>query len=415
VGNLSGYAYPNAVQTGNSFDTLNRLTQTCEAATAPACAAGVKLASYAYTLGAAGNRTSVLELGGRNVAYGYDNDYRLTSEGITNDPGGNNGTVSYTQYDAAGNRLQMTSTLAAVPGGSFSYDANDRLTTDVYDANGNTTPSAGIANTYDFENRMLTHGAVTLVYDGDGNRVSETVGGVTTEYLVGTLNPTHLPQVVDEIVNGTVTRTYAYGLQRISENQQLSGTWTPSFYGYDRHGNVRFLTNAAGAITDTYQYDAFGMLITSTGTTPNNYYFSGEWLDGSVGLYYLRARYYNQATGRFWARDPVEGVQCCGMSWNPYLYTKNNPVNAVDPTGQLLVETTVQYEKKVTVAAPSALRIGLAITDCVLAVAGAVYAIEEGSKAAIIVAIAATQVACSAQLGWELADVVVWAEANGFF
>jgi hypothetical protein len=38
----------------------------------------------------------------------------------------------------------------------------------VYDADGNTTSSAGIANTYDFENRMLSHGAVTLVYDGAG-------------------------------------------------------------------------------------------------------------------------------------------------------------------------------------------------------------------------------------------------------
>jgi hypothetical protein len=80
----------------------------------------------------------------------------------------------------------------------------------------------------------------TIVYDGDGNRVSETVGGTATKYLVDTLNPTAVPQVLDEIVNGSVTRTYAYGLQRISENQQISGTWTPSFYGYDGHGNVRF-------------------------------------------------------------------------------------------------------------------------------------------------------------------------------
>lgn len=34
---------------------------------------------------------------------------------------------------------------------------------------------------------MLTHGAVSMVYDGDGNRVSETAGGVTTEFLVDTL------------------------------------------------------------------------------------------------------------------------------------------------------------------------------------------------------------------------------------
>ena len=52
------------------------------------------------------------------------------------------------------------------------------------------------------------------VYDGEGNRVSETAGGVTTKYLVDTLNPTHLPQVLDETVNGSVTRTYAHGLQR---------------------------------------------------------------------------------------------------------------------------------------------------------------------------------------------------------
>ena len=57
-------------------------------------------------------------------------------------------------------------------------------------------------------------------YDGDGNRASETVGGATTKYLVDTVNPTGLPQVVDETVNGVLTRTYAYGLQRLSGNQQ---------------------------------------------------------------------------------------------------------------------------------------------------------------------------------------------------
>src|SRR6266568_2441976 len=107
----------------------------------------------------------------------------------------------------------------------------------------------------------------TMVYDGDGNRVSETVSGATTKYLVDTQNPTGLPQVLDETVNGSVTRTYAYGLQRISENQLVGSTWTPSFYGYDGHGNVIFLTSSAGTETETYQYDAFGRLIATTGTT----------------------------------------------------------------------------------------------------------------------------------------------------
>jgi hypothetical protein len=87
---------------------------------------------------------------------------------------------------------------------------------------------------------MLTHGSVTLVYDGDGNRISETIGGTTTKFLVDDHNPTGLPQVLDEIASGAVTRTYAYGLQRISENQLVSSTWTPSFYGYGGHGSVRF-------------------------------------------------------------------------------------------------------------------------------------------------------------------------------
>jgi RHS repeat-associated protein len=210
-------------------------------------------------------------------------------------------------YDAVGNRTQMTSTLNAVPGGTFSYDANDHLTTDGYDANGNTISSGGLSYTFDFENRLAGSGGLSMVYDGDGNRVNETVGGTTTKYLVDTLNPTGLPQVLDEVVGGSVMRTYAYGLTRVSENQLISGTWTPSFYGYDGHSNVRFLTNMAGAVTDTYQYDAFGNQISSSGSTPNSYFYSGERLDSSLGMYDLRARYYRQSTGRFWTRDPIEG------------------------------------------------------------------------------------------------------------
>jgi YD repeat-containing protein len=124
----------------------------------------------------------VAELGGRNVAYGYDADYLLTSEAITGDPH-NNGTIGY-NYDVVGNRKQLTSSLSSIGNASYSYDVNDRLTTDGYDANGNTTSSLGVTNTYDFENRMTAHGTTTMVYNGDGNRVSETVGGEGTVRLL---------------------------------------------------------------------------------------------------------------------------------------------------------------------------------------------------------------------------------------
>lgn len=115
---------------------------------------------------------------GRSL-YGYDDVYRLTSETISALPGGSFncgangqkcGTVGYT-YDDVGNRQRMTSTLAAIPPGMFFYSANDQLTTDIYDSNGNTVSFAGISNVYDFENRMVQKGAVTIVYDGDGNRL----------------------------------------------------------------------------------------------------------------------------------------------------------------------------------------------------------------------------------------------------
>lgn len=325
VGNLAGYTYPNGIQTNHVYDTVNRLTQISSSKSG-------LLSSFIYSLGPEGNQLSASELGGRLVNYAYDAVYRLASEAITGDPGGNNGTVGYT-YDAAGNRLQMNSTLAAVPSGLFSYDANDRLTTDTYDNNGNTISSAGISSSYDFEDRLIAHGAVSIVYDGDGNRVAETVAGVTTRYLVDDRNPSGHPQVVDELVNGLVTRTYAYGLSRVSQNQLLNGSRSSSFYGYDGHGSVRFLTNLAGAQTDSYQFDAFGNTLAATGTTPNNFLFSGEQSDAALGFYYLRARYLNPLTGRFLTMDPLPGDIKDPGSLHRYLYAGDDPVNRIDPSG----------------------------------------------------------------------------------
>jgi len=139
---------------------------------------------------------------------------------------------------------------------------------------------------------------------------------------------------MDELVSGAVTRTYTYGRQLISENQFIGSTWTPSFYGYDGHGNARFLTNAAGTITDTYAFDAFGAQIASTGTTPNPYLYSGERFDSALNLYQLRARYYNMLTGRFETMDPYSGNIFDPGTLHKYLYTRDNPVNRVDPSGR---------------------------------------------------------------------------------
>lgn len=92
----------------------------------------------------------------------------------------------------------------------------------------------------------MQHGGVTVVYDGDGNRVSETVAGVTTNYLVDTQNPTGYAQVMEELQNGAVVRRYTWGHWLLSQTQLVNSTWQTSYYGY---GSVRFLTDAAGPVT----------------------------------------------------------------------------------------------------------------------------------------------------------------------
>jgi RHS repeat-associated protein len=206
--------------------------------------------------------------------------------------------------------------------------------------------------------------ATTFYIDSSHGNDAKTAAGVTTLYLVDDLNPTGYSQVVDELVNGSVQREYAYGLQRINEDQLIGGTWTPSFYGYDGGGSVRQLTNLAGAVTDTYNYDAFGNLLNSTGTTPNNYRYSGEQYDSDLSLYYLRARYYNPVTARFLSRDPENGIFTDPKTLHKYVYAGGDPVNFKDPTGRDFVGV-IELDKNVIKAGLYATAITIAAT-CLL-------------------------------------------------
>jgi len=323
--NVGTVTYPNGVQSTFTYDTLNRVTGLSS-----------QPASYTYQRGPAGNLISASESSGRQVNWTYDGIYRLTGETISLAPSKNNGTVSY-GLDPVGNRLSEASTLNDVPSGSWGYNADDELSSETYDQNGNVTASGGKTFAYDSQNHLVSMngGAVQMVYDAFGNRVAKTVNGVTTKYLVeDDVNPTGLPQAFDELTGNVVKRTYTYGLQRISEDQIVNNAWTPSYYGYDGGGNVRNLTNSAGAITDSYEYDAYGNHWTVEGSTPNNMLYQGEEWDPDLSLLYLRARYMNPLTGRFLSRDPEDGELTNPASLHKYLYANSDPVNLNDPTGR---------------------------------------------------------------------------------
>ena len=114
-------------------------------------------------------------------------------------------------------------------------------------------------------------------------------------------------------------------------SQERSGA--ASFYHTDGQLSTRQLTNASGQVTDRYTYDAFGVTLASTGTTANNYLYTGEQFDPNVGFYHLRARYLNHAIGRFASQDPFPGTEQDPLSLHKYLYGNVDPTNRIDPAG----------------------------------------------------------------------------------
>lgn len=86
----------------------------------------------------------------------------------------------------------------------------------------------------------------------------------------------------------------------------------------------------------SYTYDAYGNTTVNTGSPLNNpYQYNAEYTDSSTGNQYLRARYYDPASGRFLTKDTYLGETNDPLSRNLYAYTRNNPVNLVDPSGHL--------------------------------------------------------------------------------
>jgi RHS repeat-associated protein len=346
AGNPTSTTHPNGVTTTNDYDTLNRLVQVTNENIA-----GL-LSSYAYTLEPAGNRARVVESGpattGRTVTYTYDAVYRLTQEDIDEAGAGNDQTITYA-HDAVGNRLEVDRDGSVT---TYAYDDNDLLlsettggatTTYAYDDNGNMIGRTVGATTdtyvYDAENRLLganlqtgpTIGAVSYTYDTDGIRTSATRGGLTTTFV--TDKTRDVAQVLVERTGADVV-AYTYGLDLVSQVRSGGGA---SFHLYDGQLSTRQLTDGTGAVTDSYTYDAFGALSASTGSSPNFYLYAGEQLDPDLGFYYLRARYYDQGTGRFTATDPRPGDLGDPSSLHRYLYAAGDPINKADPSGEFVV------------------------------------------------------------------------------
>jgi RHS repeat-associated protein len=193
--------------------------------------------------------------------------------------------------------------------------------------------------TYDSANRLISVNNTqsstlsTYGYDGLGNRVSQTVNGVTTSYALD-LNA-GLTQVLSDGAN-----TYLYGNGRIGELQ-------PGGFAYhlgDALGSVRQLTDASGSVTLAKNYEPYGSVLGSVGSGGSAFAFTGEQYDAATKLTFLRTRYLSNVTGRFLTRDEWEGNLLTPASFNSWLYGNNDPLNYSDPSGLRAVRNWNEFQ-----------------------------------------------------------------------
>ena len=80
-----------------------------------------------------------------------------------------------------------------------------------------------------------------------------------------------------------------------------------NIYQFDGSGNTAIVTGTGGAVLNAYSYLPFGEKVQSTVTVPNPFTYAGQVgiSDDGDGLYYMRARYYDPAIGRFISEDPL--------------------------------------------------------------------------------------------------------------
>ncbi len=164
--------------------------------------------------------------------------------------------------------------------------------------------------------------ASTYAYDGDYTRVQKTVGGTPTNYVWD--RESGLPLMVDDGTNAYLHEDGALA--------QLNGAGTSEYLLDDAIGSRRGVTNLAGALTGTADYDTFGAVRTSTGTG-SAFGYTGEQFDAETGYTYLRARYLNPALGRFTSADTVQPNAPGTQGYNLYAYVANSPTTWVDPSG----------------------------------------------------------------------------------
>jgi len=300
------------------------------------------ISQFDYQYDPVGNKIQITTASGSLTTYSYDNTYKLTAEHRT----GPNPYQNNYAYDSTGNRTltikngaRTTSTFDPANQNVYSLDGNGR-TTYSFDPSGNQTgelkpDGTRTTSTYDYENRQTliqlpTSIRNTMAYDPDGLRVQLDDSSGTKKFVYD--DQAYLLEVNGSNVITAVSTQEPTTYGGLTSQYRLNGSlWVPSYYHSDSLGNTTELTDETEAVTDTYEYNGFGEILSQTGVTTNVFQFGGLWgafTDPDTGRVYIRARIYLPWNGRWTATDPAGFVD--GMN----LYLAHFVPNEVDPSGE---------------------------------------------------------------------------------
>jgi len=124
---------------------------------------------------------------------------------------------------------------------------------------------------------------------------------------------------------------------------------TQYYYVKNLQGDIVAITNSSGSEVVSYAYDAWGKVLSVTGTqastvgAANPLRYRGYFYDTETGLYYLGSRYYDPGVGRFVNADDATLIGAGGefYSFNLFTYCRNNPIRFQDPLGHIAISTII--------------------------------------------------------------------------
>ena len=174
-------------------------------------------------------------------------------------------------------------------------------------------------------------------YNSDGIRTKKTLASVVKyDYVLdGT-----------KILSETVTHSSAGTSRTLYYLYDESGSVAGFIYNNQHYyfqknlqGDVIRILNNYGAVVVEYTYDAWGKVLTTTGSLAstigsyNPFRYRGYYYDSETGFYYLQSRYYDPTVGRFLNADGMIGTNSGIQGYNLFIYCGNNYVLYFDPSG----------------------------------------------------------------------------------